>query len=186
MSTVRPPVRTTTTFSAHSSTSGGRNMSSSQAARTAGSALCANIACPSNKFYGINCRPKLGTKLLDRFFHRRRQVSPPVNRLTHCFFDGCYHLIDGDVAVGLCHSLAPLFRSATAETTSLAGSAAGSGRHSKTRCPNFRYGHQRRISPFRNGSHSRRTAAVKSAADRLDYLSGITISRSLVLTTKTA
>src|SRR5262245_57517990 len=30
------------------------------------------------------------------------------------------------------------------------------------------------------------TAAVKSAADRLDYLSGITISRSLVSTTKTA
>src|SRR6516164_39744 len=76
------------------------------------------VECPSNKFYGINCRPKLGTKLLNRFFHRRRQVSPPVNRLTHCFFDGCYHLIDGDVAVGLCHSLAPLFSSATAETTS--------------------------------------------------------------------
>src|SRR5262249_16357600 len=33
---------------------------------------------------------------------------------------------------------------------------------------------------------SRRTGAVKSAADRLDYLSGITISRSLVSTTKIA
>ena len=44
MSMVRPPLRTTTTFSAHSSTSGGRNMSSSQAARTAGSALWPNIA----------------------------------------------------------------------------------------------------------------------------------------------
>src|SRR5262245_34381842 len=44
MSMVRPPLRTTTTFSAHSSTSGGRNMSFSQAARTAGSALWANIA----------------------------------------------------------------------------------------------------------------------------------------------
>src|SRR5215475_1645426 len=87
------------------------------------------------KFDGIDCCPKLGTKLLDRFFHRRRQVSPPINRLTHRFFDRCYHLIDGDVAVGLCHSLAPHFRSATAETTSLAGSAAGFGRHSKTRCP---------------------------------------------------
>jgi hypothetical protein len=41
---VRPPLRTTTTFSAHSSTSGGRNMFFSQAARTAGSALWANIA----------------------------------------------------------------------------------------------------------------------------------------------
>src|SRR5262245_29764461 len=123
------------------------------------------------KFYGINCRPKLGTKLLDRFFHRRRQVSPPVNRLTHRFFDGCYHLIDGDVAVALRHSLAPLFRSATAETTSLAGSAAGFGRHSKTRCPT---------------SAMVTSVAVKSAADRLDYLSGITISRSLVSTTKTA
>jgi hypothetical protein len=34
----------------------------------------AGIADP--KFYGINCRAKLGAKLLDRFFHRRRQVSP--------------------------------------------------------------------------------------------------------------
>jgi hypothetical protein len=44
MSMVRPPLRTTTTFSAHSSMSGGRNMSFSQAARTAGSALWPNIA----------------------------------------------------------------------------------------------------------------------------------------------
>ena len=44
MSMVRPPLRTTTTFSAHSSTSGGRNMSSNQAARTPGSALWPNIA----------------------------------------------------------------------------------------------------------------------------------------------
>src|SRR5262245_19272428 len=87
------------------------------------------------KFDGIDCCPKLGTKLLDRFFHRRRQISPPVNRLTHRFFDGCYHLIDGDVAVGLRHSLAPLFRSATSETTSLSGSAAALCAHSKTRCP---------------------------------------------------
>ena len=41
---VRPPLRTTTTFSAHSSMSGGRNMSSSQADRTAGSALWPNVA----------------------------------------------------------------------------------------------------------------------------------------------
>src|SRR5262249_2082063 len=48
MSTVWPPLRTTTTFSGHSSTSGGRNMSSSQAARTAGSALVANVAAGSD------------------------------------------------------------------------------------------------------------------------------------------
>src|SRR5262249_46709292 len=46
-----------------------------------------SVECLSNKFYGINCRPKLGAKLLDRFFHRRRQVSPPVNPLTHRLFD---------------------------------------------------------------------------------------------------
>jgi len=43
MSMVRSPLRTTTAFSAHSSTSGGRNLSSSQAARTAGSTLWPNI-----------------------------------------------------------------------------------------------------------------------------------------------
>src|SRR5215831_14277874 len=53
-----------------------------------------SVECPSNKFYGINCRPKLGAKLLDRFFHRRRQVSPPVNRLTHRFVDGLQHCLD--------------------------------------------------------------------------------------------
>ena len=41
---VRSPLRTRITFSAHSSTSGGRNGSFSQAARTAGSALWPNIA----------------------------------------------------------------------------------------------------------------------------------------------
>src|SRR5437773_12294570 len=64
-----------------------------------------SVECPFNKFYGINGRTKLSAKLLDRFFHRRRQVSPPVNNLTHGFFDGCYHLLDGDVAVSLHHSL---------------------------------------------------------------------------------
>ena len=39
LTTENTPLRTTTAFSAHSSTSGGRNMSSSQAARTAGSTL---------------------------------------------------------------------------------------------------------------------------------------------------
>ena len=28
-----------------------------------------SVECPFNKFYGINCRSKLGVKLLDRFFH---------------------------------------------------------------------------------------------------------------------
>ncbi len=43
MSMVWPPLRTTTSFSDQSKASGGRNMSCSQAARTAGSALCPNI-----------------------------------------------------------------------------------------------------------------------------------------------
>src|SRR5262245_59888315 len=63
-----------------------------------------SVECPSNKFYGINCRPKLGAKLLDRFFHRRRQVSPPVNRLTHRFFDGSHHFLYCNFAVGSRHS----------------------------------------------------------------------------------
>jgi hypothetical protein len=44
MSTVRPPLRTTTPFSGHLNTSGGCRMSSSQAASSAGSALVANVA----------------------------------------------------------------------------------------------------------------------------------------------
>src|SRR5215831_12523 len=68
------------------------------------------VECPSNKFYGINCRPKLGTKLLDRFLHRRRQVSPPVNRLTHRFFDGSQHFLYCNFTVGSRHSaVAPSF-----------------------------------------------------------------------------
>ena len=43
MSMVRPPLRTTTTFSDQSKASGGRNMSFSQAARKAGSALCPSM-----------------------------------------------------------------------------------------------------------------------------------------------
>ena len=50
-----------------------------------------SVECPFHKFDGINCRPKLGAKLLNRFFHRRRQVSPPVNNVTHRFFDGSQH-----------------------------------------------------------------------------------------------
>src|SRR5262245_37033013 len=43
--------------------------------------------CPFDEFYGINGRPKLDAKLIDRLFHRQRQVCPPVNSLTHRFFD---------------------------------------------------------------------------------------------------
>ena len=63
------------------------------------------VECLFYKFYGINCRPKSSAKLLDRFFHRRRQVSPAVKYLTHCFFDGCYHLLDGNLAVSFQHGL---------------------------------------------------------------------------------
>ena len=43
MSIVRPPLRTTTTFTGHTISSGGRNMLSSQAATSAGSALVAKF-----------------------------------------------------------------------------------------------------------------------------------------------
>jgi len=54
MSTVRPPLRTTTTFTGQSN-AGGRTMSSSQAARMAGPALTANVAA------GIDIVPSLTT-----------------------------------------------------------------------------------------------------------------------------
>src|SRR5260370_40301675 len=47
-----------------------------------------SVECPFNKFYGINCRPKLGAKLRDRLFHRRREGAPPVNNLTPRFLSG--------------------------------------------------------------------------------------------------
>ena len=40
-----------------------------------------SVECPPDKFHGINCRPKLDAKLLDRFFHGGRQVSPPFDGL---------------------------------------------------------------------------------------------------------
>src|SRR5215471_7760909 len=64
-----------------------------------------SVECPSNKFYRINCRPNLGAKLLDRFFHGRRQVSPPVNSLTHRFFDSSQHLLYCNFTVGCRHSV---------------------------------------------------------------------------------
>jgi hypothetical protein len=62
-----------------------------------------SVEGPFNKFYGINCRPKLAPKLLDRFFHRRRQVSPPVDNLTHRFFDGSQHVLYCNFTVGFRH-----------------------------------------------------------------------------------
>ena len=46
--------------------------------------LC--VERPFNRIDGINCRPKLAEKLLNRGFHRsRRQISPPVKYMTHRF-----------------------------------------------------------------------------------------------------
>jgi hypothetical protein len=64
-----------------------------------------SVECPFNKFHGINCRPKLGAKLLDRYFHRRRQVSSPVSYLTHRFFDGSQHFLYCNFTVGSRHSV---------------------------------------------------------------------------------
>src|SRR3954447_11621561 len=62
-----------------------------------------SVECPFDKFYGIDCSAKSGAKLLDRFFHRRRQVSPPVNNLTHCFFDRFQHFLYRNFTVGSRH-----------------------------------------------------------------------------------
>ena len=65
-----------------------------------------SVECPFDKFYGINCRLKLGAKLLYRFFHRRRQISPTVNNLTHRFFDSSQHSLYCNFTVGSRHSAA--------------------------------------------------------------------------------
>ena len=62
--------------------------------------LYLSVESPFYKFYGINCRPELGAKLPDRFFHRQRQVSPPVKNLTHRFFDGSQHFLYCNFTVG--------------------------------------------------------------------------------------
>src|SRR5204863_9809845 len=88
---------------------GGASNGEDGSRRTSGRAFPAvgfvylSVECPFNKFYGINCRLKLGAKLLDRFFHRRRQVSPPVNNLTHRFFDGSQHFLYCNFTVGSRH-----------------------------------------------------------------------------------
>jgi hypothetical protein len=59
---------------------------------------------PFDKFYGINCRLELGAKLLYRFFHRRRQVSPTVSNLIHRFFDSSQHSLYCNFTVSSRHS----------------------------------------------------------------------------------
>ena len=59
--------------------------------------------CLFNEFYGVNCRPKFNTKLLDRFFHRWRQVSSPVYGLRHRFLDGSQHVFYCNVTIGSRH-----------------------------------------------------------------------------------
>src|SRR5262249_44852658 len=66
--------------------------------------------CLFNKFYGVNCRPKFGAKLIDRFFHLRWQVSPPVNSLRHRFLDCSQHVLYCNVAIGSRHdALSPVY-----------------------------------------------------------------------------
>ena len=55
--------------------------------------------------FRINRRPELGAKLLDRFFHRRRQVSPPVNPLLRRF--PAFPLLQYDGRLRI--ALSPLF-----------------------------------------------------------------------------
>ena len=63
-----------------------------------------SVEFPFYKFYGINLRPKLDVKRLDRFFHWRRQVSPPVNNLTHRFLDGSQHFRYCNFTISFRHS----------------------------------------------------------------------------------
>ena len=58
------------------------------------------------EFDGIDCRTKLSAKFFDGFFHRRWQISPPVNDLTHRFFDGAKHVFCCNVTVRSCHGAA--------------------------------------------------------------------------------
>src|SRR6185295_7211559 len=64
-----------------------------------------SVECPFDKFYRINCRPKLEAELLECFFHRCRQVSPPVNDLAHRFFDRSQHFLYCNFTVGSRHSI---------------------------------------------------------------------------------
>src|SRR5262249_51235161 len=46
---------------------------------------------------------KLDAKLLDRVFHWRRQISPPIDNAAHRFFHGLQHFLYRNVTVGSCH-----------------------------------------------------------------------------------
>jgi hypothetical protein len=63
-----------------------------------------SVERPFDKFHGINSRPKLSAKLLDRFIHRWRQLFPPVKNLAHRVFDGSQHFLYSNFTVGLRHS----------------------------------------------------------------------------------
>jgi hypothetical protein len=64
-----------------------------------------------DEFDGVDCRAERTTKLLERFFHRHRQVRPPADGLAHRFFGGAQHLLDCNVAVGARHgAVASLLR----------------------------------------------------------------------------
>src|SRR5215510_5802399 len=58
------------------------------------------VECLFNKFDGINCRPKLGAKLLNLFFHGWRQVNPAVKNAMHRFFNGSQHFLYCNITVG--------------------------------------------------------------------------------------
>src|SRR5262245_23925256 len=38
---------------------------------------------PFHKFDGIDCRPELDAKIVDRLLHRHRQFPPPVDNAAH-------------------------------------------------------------------------------------------------------
>jgi len=82
-----------------------------------------SVERPFNKFYGINRRPKLGAKLIDRFFHGRRQVSPPINNLSHRFLDGPKHFLDCNFTVGSRHSFVASLFARCAARSNVGGSA---------------------------------------------------------------
>src|SRR4029077_20125698 len=75
-------------------------LSCNQSSSLFSSLLCRFRYSPVERFFykfdGIDCCPKLNAKFVNRLIHRCWQLPTPINSATHCFFDGCYHLIDGD------------------------------------------------------------------------------------------
>jgi hypothetical protein len=80
------------------------------------------VECPCNEFHEIDCRLKLGAELLDRLFHRRRNVSPSVNNAAHRFFDGSQHVLCCNFAVGSRHSAVPQFPNGVVSSVSFVSS----------------------------------------------------------------